>query len=195
MVTQKKTTTIKRSRHSLAMTPLTRQVMTKSIHRAVLEYQHSQHGAGLSPKSPLDLRVRRDGGNATKPNHLMAKLSDKSCISTVTKSTSMESRMNPLETVYEQDKDANADASQCIGPDSFVCHNFQVVQQSNQVKELLSSEPIGETPVLVSRKLSNEKMTAADGGGGGGSGDHEVWYTPKEFVQTKVVENIEVSGF
>ncbi|XP_031623405.1 mitosis initiation protein fs(1)Ya isoform X4 [Contarinia nasturtii] len=58
MVTQKKTTTFKRSRNSLAVTPLTRQVMTKSIHRAILEYQNSQHGIAVSPKSPLDLRMR-----------------------------------------------------------------------------------------------------------------------------------------
>lgn len=198
MVAQKKTTTIKRSRHSLAVTPLTRQVMTKSIHRAILEYQHSQHGAMLSPKSPLDLRVRptivaavntRDTESKTEQLAPVG-LPDKRSLSTsaVLKSNSMECRTGALETVYEQEKDSNvADPA----TDAFDQQNFvQIVEQSNDhsiVNELLTAEPIGETPVLVSRKLSSEKISTAD------NGDHEVWYTPKEFVQTKVIENIEVN--
>lgn len=199
MVTQKKTTTIKRSRHSLAVTPLTRQVMTKSIHRAILEYQHSQHGAMLSPKSPLDLRVRptiiatvNTRGTESKTKQLtQVEIADKNRMTTssIHKSNSMECRTSALETVYEQDKDSNA-ADPAI--DGFDQNNYvQIVEQSNHdhsiVNELLTSEPIGETPVLVSQKLSNEKFGTTD------NGDHEVWYTPKEFVQTKIIENIEVN--
>ncbi|XP_055306075.1 mitosis initiation protein fs(1)Ya isoform X2 [Sitodiplosis mosellana] len=183
MVTQKKTTTIKRSRHSLAVTPLTRQVMTKSIHRAILEYQHSQHGTVLSPKSPLDLRVRSTSSRDTsKTEHLASKSIEKSRISmsAVLKTNSMESRTSALETVYEQEKDANTDAPNCFDHENYV----EIVEHTNDnhsiVNELMTSEPIGETPVLVSRKLSSEKIGSTDGG------DHEVWYTPKEFVQTKI---------
>lgn len=115
MVTQKKTTTFKRSRNTLAVTPLTRQLMTKSIHRAILEYQNTQHGIAVSPKSPLDLRVR--GRDISKmENHssktikkcvekLSPKFIDKSSISTsiVVKSNSLDSnsRHSSLETVYK----------------------------------------------------------------------------------------------
>lgn len=49
----------KRARKSPNVTPLTRQVMTKSIHRAILEYQHTQSLSAASPKSPLDLRMQQ----------------------------------------------------------------------------------------------------------------------------------------
>lgn len=60
---------LKRSRHSAAGTPLTRQVMTKSIHRAILEYQHSQNGVITTPKSPLDLRVKSVNRDTTENIH------------------------------------------------------------------------------------------------------------------------------
>lgn len=61
--------------------------------------------------------------------------------------------------------------------------------QSVVNEPLLTSESIKETPVLVSRKLSSEKITKEFK-----NYDTEVWFTPKEFVQTntKVVENIDV---
>lgn len=111
----------KRFRHSVAGTPLTRQVMTKSIHRAILEYQHSQIGGVLSPKSPLDLRVR----------------------STVT-------------------RDATEKCSEGEG---------------SAVKSPMPHQP-------MSSILHEEKLNGAD--------DMEVWFTPKEYVQSKVIENIEV---
>lgn len=182
------------------MTPLTRQVMTKSIHRAILEYQHSHHGAIVSPKSPLDLRVRasvlREGnGHNSKTENLAPKSADKSRASStsiVSKADSVESKVSPLETVYEQEKDANAYESEDFDYGNYVTHDaFDVIKNANPeqsiVNELLSADPIGETPVLVSRKLSNEKIGGAD------KSNREIWYTPKEFVQARVIENIEVS--
>lgn len=202
MVTQKKTTTVKRSRHSLTVTPLTRQVMTKSIHRAILQYQHSQHGIAMSPKSPLDLRVRatisRDDKDVPNVKNCLSKMikteeklpivDDNNIISTsiVIKSNSVDSnsRLSPLETVYEQDKDTNVEALECCEHESYVS-NYETVEVSCNINEPVS-DSIKETPVLASRKLSSEIMCDSD------NVCSEVWYTPKEYVETKVIENIEV---
>lgn len=184
---------LKRSRHSTAGTPLTRQVMTKSIHRAILEYQHSQNVSVITPKSPLDLRVRstviRD---TTEKNHCDGERgSDKSTMSCgkyniaslgTVKSHSVELN-SKLETVYEQAKDVDSKT-----PENFDCKNdddinYEIVKISNEQSIVHESlEAIGETPVLVSRKLSEEN----------GANDPEVWFTPKEYSQSKVFENIEV---
>ncbi|XP_031623403.1 mitosis initiation protein fs(1)Ya isoform X2 [Contarinia nasturtii] len=203
MVTQKKTTTFKRSRNSLAVTPLTRQVMTKSIHRAILEYQNSQHGIAVSPKSPLDLRMRgreilkmeNTSSKTVKCEKRSPKVIDKSSISTsiVVKSNSLDSnlRQSSLETVYEQDKDANVETFGCYERECCVSSNYEVVEvlsdQSIINEPLLTSESIKETPVLVSRKLSSEKIVKEVK-----NIDPEIWFTPKEFAQTKLVENIDI---
>lgn len=194
MVTQKKTTMLKRSRHSTVRTPLTRQVMTKSIHRAILEYHHSQNGSLISPKSPLDLRVRsaviRD---TTEKIHCEGVRDDnKSRMSVgkypiapsgIIKSYSFDSN-SKLETVYEQAKDVNSKTSECFECKKNVDDiNYEIVEISNEQSIVHGSvDVIGETPVLVSRKLSAEN----------GANDPEVWFTPKEYTQSKVVENVEV---
>lgn len=188
MVTQKKTTPFKRPRNSLTMTPLTRQVMTKSIHRAILEYQqHTHNGVGsASPKSPLDLRVRK---NTESPSRI-AKNSHKSSNSgeNIIRSNSLDSnlRLSPLETVYEQDKDTGDD----VEYENVISKNYDIIEVSNEHHVIangpMSSNPIGETPVLVSRKLSVERTTNVE------PFDGDIWYTPKECVQSKIVENIEV---
>lgn len=198
MVAQKKTTMFKRSRHSLAVTPLTRQVMTKSIHRAILEYQNSQHGIAVSPKSPLDLRVRgRDISKVENDSLKTTKCderSSKSCISTslIIKSDSLESNsiLSPLETVYEQDRDANAESSECYERECCFSSNYEIVEYSNHDQSVVN-EPsipvsIQETPVLVSRKLSGEIISDDN------NVDPEIWYTPKEYLQTEVIENMDV---
>lgn len=206
VVTQKKTTTFKRSRHSLAMTPLTRQVMTKSIHRAILEYQQSHHPAPSSPKSPLDLRVRstitrnsKDINQSTNKNYQQSSKSiEHSHISPskIFKSNSLDSnsRTSALETVYEQEKDAKTDEQDISRHGNDVTSNSYAIVEVSADNEIIVNGPIasdliGETPVLVSRKLSSEKLCAVD------NCDSEIWYTPKEYVQSRVVENIEVGYF
>lgn len=194
MVTQKKTTTFKRSRHSLAGTPLTRQVMTKSIHRAILEYQHSQHGVAISPKSPLDLRVRSAVYRVNKDHSKSMKCEEKSLkfhhdrsVSSAIKSNSIDSNSR-LETVYEQEKDSNTNTEKS---EHSIDINRKVVEVSIERSKVSATdllEQIQETPVLVSRKFSGEKLNGVDE-----YVDPDVWYTPKEYVQSKLIENIEVS--
>lgn len=203
VVAQKKTTTFKRSRASLAMTPLTRQVMTKSIHRAILEYQHSHNGSSIgSPKSPLDLRVRRNVSFGEKSPSRNGKTDDKSTkidndnrstSTALIKSNSLDSnsRLSPLETVYEQEKDANdVEAADGFELGNCISSSYEVIEVTNEKQAFVhgpaSDAPISETPVLVSRKLSAERIGATE------HFDGDVWYTPKEFVQSKIVENIEV---
>lgn len=210
MVAHKTAATLKRSRHTLAMTPLTRQVMTKSIHRAILEYQQSNNESTGSPKSPLDLRVRTsvirssskdcqkqpNDSSAEKIHQKSIKSANRSNFSSsaVAKSNSLESnsKMSPLETVYEQEKDARADELDGCdhGNVDVVSNSYAVVAFTNDKQIIFNGpsgcEPIGETPVLVSRKSSSEKISSTN------HFDNEIWYTPKEFVQSKVVENIEV---
>lgn len=190
MLSQKKTTTFKRPRNTPTMTPLTRQVMTKSIHRAILEY-HTHSGVGNgSPKSPLDLRVRKNVSYTEMSPSQSAKTTDKlfKFGENITRSNSMDSnsRHSLLETVYEQDKDTVDD----FDYGNVISKNNDIIEVSNGNHVIangpMSSDPIVETPVLVSRKLSAERMTNEE------SCDSDVWYTPKEFVQSKIVENIEV---
>lgn len=118
------------------MTPLTRQVMTKSIHRAILEYQ--QCGTVLSPRSPLDLRtslvIRRDVKDSPEIT-----------------SNSTDPKANlKLATVYEQTKDDADDEND---------------SDENKIMDVIphSVEAIKETPIPVSRKLSTEKNSGSDG--------------------------------
>lgn len=202
VVAQKKTTTFKRSRASLAMTPLTRQVMTKSIHRAILEYQHSHNGSSIgSPKSPLDLRVRRNVSYGEKSPSRNEKTNDKSTkidddnrstSTALIKSNSLDSnsRLSPLETVYEQEKDANVESINGFELGNCISSSYEVIEVTNENQAFVhgpaSDAPISETPILVSRKLSAERIGATE------HLDRDVWYTPKEFLQSKIVENIEV---
>lgn len=206
VVTQKKTTTFKRSRNSLTMTPLTRQVMTKSIHRAILEYQQSHHPAPSSPRSPLDLRVRstitrnsKDINQSINKNYQQSSKSiehNHISPSKVFKSNSLDSnsRTSALETVYEQEKDAKTDEPDISSHGNGVTSNSYAIVEVSADNEIIINGPIasdliGETPVSVSRKLSSEKLCAVD------NYDSEIWYTPKEYVQSRVVENIEVGYF
>lgn len=169
MVTQKKTTTIKRSKQSLAITPLTRQVMTKSIHRAILEYQNTYNGPMPSPRSPLDLRtsfvIRREvrspdeSSKAIENGHIGAK----------------------LETVLEQSKDSKDDENKENNGDIISSEN---VAKHNDTIHIGSCEdiPIKETPIAVSRKLSTEKLVS--------SSDDEIWFTPKEIIQPKFKDEV-----
>lgn len=152
------------------MTPLTRQVMTKSIHRAILEYQHAHNGPIMSPRSPLDLRtsfvIRREFGSppakSSKPienGHIDIK----------------------LETVLEQIKDSKDDENKE--------NNGGVVSSGNNAKHNVTIDigscedvPIKETPIAVPRKLSTEKLVS--------SSDGEIWFTPKEITQPKVKDEV-----
>lgn len=180
------------------MTPLTRQVMTKSIHRAILEYQSHHGSAPGSPKSPLDLRVRttitRDSKDVPKdsndqsankihqqPSKIRGSNSSWNIVSNgVDKSNS---KSGILETVYEQEKDAKSDDHD----DDITSDSYAIIKLTDDSQVIVgpsTSEPISETPILVTRKISSEKLCTVD---------KEVWYTPKEFVQSKVIENIEVN--
>lgn len=162
------------------MTPLTRQVMTKSIHRAILEYQET-HNVGISsPKSPLDLRVRKihisDRENGLFDRHNIdksIKISNHHEISAKTVT-----RFGSLETVYEQEKT------------NFIKSNNEIAANNdNQVLaiEPTAHDPIAETPVSLLRKSSTVYIGEADE-----DFDNDIWYTPKEFTQSNVIENIEV---
>lgn len=184
------------------MTPLTRQVMTKSIHRAILEYQHTHNGTSIgSPKSPLDLRVRRTVSFGEKSPSKHGKTADKSnriadnnrSSSAIIKSNSLDSnsKLMPLETVYEQEKDGTVDAVDGSEYGNCISSSYEVIEVTNENQAIThlsapDDQPIGETPVLVSRKLSAERISGTE------NLDRDVWYTPKEFVQSKFIENIEV---
>lgn len=171
------------------MTPLTRQVMTKNIHRAILEF-HSQNAIVLSPKSPLDLRVRpsiREARNSPK-------MCDQNRHLSLMRSNSLDSnaRMSPLETVYEQDRDAIGELSDNAEHDVDISSNCKILEISSDnqviVTGLSASDPISDTPVAVSRKLSTELKSGIV------QNDGDTWYTPKQFMHANVIENIEV-GF
>lgn len=226
MMTTNKTTSVtavvaaaaafKRARKSPNVTPLTRQVMTKSIHRAILEYQHTQSLNAASPKSPLDLRMQqaiyrsrnrtpvkclvkteqhidksmRVNGNGRSMSTSMSSLSTTATTTvTTTVATTIKnaqgnqsSRLpNTLETVYEHEKDVNSET-------------FEHIESNNGGTDNLldglpsKCDPIVETPILVSRRSCINTPDRSE------NVDSEVWYTPKEFVQTDVIENIEVSS-
>lgn len=182
--------------------------MTKSIHRAILEYQ-THHGAPGSPKSPLDLRVRaavtrepptkddkdQKSQSTEKIHHHHQHQLNRSNTSpaAILQSNSLESmvRASPLETVYEQEKDANTDELDNYERSRGNASNsYAIVELTDDNQVIINgasaSDPIGDTPVLVSRKLSSEKISIVD------HYDGDIWYTPKECVQSKVIENIEV---
>lgn len=192
VMTKQKTTsvcglgTFKRSRMSPTVTPLTRQVMAKSIHRAILEYQHTQNRCVSSPKSPLDLRVRaaisrgRGGGGGGTPVKCQMKTEHRldkslnidgnshsaSVTTTTTITTTITNKQdskapNTLETVYEHEKN----------------HIFDTLDNNEQNNV--------DTPMLLSRKKCIESAN-------GSTSENDVWYTPKEYVQTNVIENVEV---
>lgn len=207
-------TAFKRSRKSPNMTPLTRQVMTKSIHRAILEYQHTQSLHAVSPKSPLDLRMQQAIYRSrnrtpvkclmkTEQQHLDKSLgnsqytstsmsSSSSAKTTTTTTTTVTTTVknaqgnhssrpsNTLETVYEQEKDAHSETSEHI--------------ESNNGQQLESRsdgppskcDPIVETPIPLSRRKCIDPEESQ-------SFDNDIWYTPKESIQTDVTENIEVN--
>lgn len=189
----------KRSRKSPTVTPLTRQLMTKSIHRAILEYQHTQSVCGLSPKSPLDLRVRTAiyrgrGGTPVKclmeteqrlDKSLKIDANGQSVTTTTTITTTITNKQeqsarqpSTLETVYEQDKDPHADTH-----DNNEHAISEMGANDNVANGPSTSDAIAVTPILLSRRKSMETFDGADS---------EIWYTPKEFVQTNLIENIEV---
>lgn len=219
MMTKNKTTAaaaaaaaaaFKRSRRSPTVTPLTRQVMTKSFHRAILEYQHTQSMCAVSPKSPLDLRVRaaiyrgrngtpvkcfmkteqhRDKSLKTDSNgHTSASLSS-STMSTTTTTTKVtttvmnttqdhSSRLpNTLETVYEQEKDANSETLEHIESNG---------ENDGVLNGPLNCDSIAETPILLAHRKSIDTTDGSE------NFDNEIWYTPKETIQTDLMENIEV---
>lgn len=203
-VNQVKTSSFKRPRNSPAMTPLTRQVMTKSIHRAILEF-HSQNAIVLSPKSPLDLRVRpsiREARNGEKNASAALngggghspKMCEQNRHLSLMRSNSLDSnaRMSPLETVYEQDRDATGELSDNAEHDVDISSNCKILEISSDnqviVTGLSASDPISDTPVAVSRKLSTELKSGIV------QNDGDTWYTPKQFMHANVIENIEV-GF
>lgn len=198
----------KRSRKSPTVTPLTRQVMTKSIHRAILEYQHSQSICATSPKSPLDLRVRAaisrgrsgtpvkcqmktehrfdesltvDGNN----HHQSLTTTTTTVTTTITNKQEVSSKLtNTLETVYEQEKDPIADASENNEHKSMVPYNEE---KNDIVSNGLSPIDSGTvTPVMQTRKKINKPLNDTP------NADSDVWYTPKEYAQTNVIENNEV---
>lgn len=168
--------------------------MTKSIHRAILEYQHSQHGVTFSPKSPLDLRVRsvvfRDNEDHCKVNNspLRSRKRDEKqiqeknlTVASFIKSNTIDSSSR-LETVYEQEKDTNTEIIGDVISNQDKIIKMSIIQK-NVATEVL--EPIRETPMPVSRNLTTEKLN-------GDEHDADIWYTPKEYIQSKVIKNIEV---
>lgn len=203
----------KRARKSPNVTPLTRQVMTKSIHRAILEYQHTQSLNAASPKSPLDLRMQQAiyrSRNRTpvkclvksdqqidksaringKSRSMSTSMSSSSTTATTTVTTTtvattiknaqsnQSSRLpNTLETLYEHEKDANSVTFE---------FNESNKGETDDLPDALPSkcDAIFKTPTsrrtCISTPDDAEKI------------DSEVWYTPNEFIQSNVIENVEV---
>lgn len=177
VITQKKTMTLKRSNKSLALTPLTRQVMTKSIQRAILEYQ--QHTI-TSPKSPLDLRVstvmRRNSKCLQSVYSPESEHSD--CLSMITNEENIQpsrinSKFGSLETVYEQIKGVNVE----------LCDD-QKCFQTEATDKLQSHD---NQSSVVSLRESNELHGSRD------LNESDIWYTPKEYPLITPNANIEVS--
>lgn len=202
--------TFKRLRKSPTVTPLTRQLMTKSIHRAILEYQHTQSMCASSPKSPLDLRVRAAiyrGRGVTPVKCLMKteqrlnkslKIDGNSHSSSLTTTTTVTTTItneqdhcarqpNTLETVYEQEKDSHSDTHQNSEQTSLVRYKAISENGKNDSVASSSSGPIAVTPILLSHRKSIETTDGSE------NCDNEIWYTPQEFVQTNVIENIQVN--
>lgn len=183
MITQKRTTTLKRPKQSLKLTPLKRQVMTKSIHRAILQYQHSQCGV-VSPRSPLDLRVRSSLLRGLKHTCSPNKSGCNKC-SPATKAkrmhviaTKQTTTIRSLDTVYEQVKHGDGNAREKI-----VCSSAKETVQ--HVTKNNKHESIEATPLSAARTPSNEfnqcteLMTDND----------EVWHTPNEFPKALTDDN------
>lgn len=177
VITQKKTMTLKRSNKSLALTPLTRQIMTKSIQRAILEYQ--QHTI-TSPKSPLDLRVntvmRR---NSKCLQSVYSPESDHSVtneenIQPLSTNNKINSRFGSLETVYEQIKGVNVES----------CDEQKYVG----TEETDKMQSYGNQTSAILLRESNELYESRDLNGS------DIWYTPKEYPMIAPNANIEVKN-
>lgn len=169
--------TLKRSNKSLALTPLTRQIMTKSIQRAILEYQ--QHTI-TSPKSPLDLRVntvmRR---NSKCLQSVYSPESDHSVtneenIQPLSTNTKINSRFGSLETVYEQIKGVNVES----------CDEQKYVG----TEETDKMQSYGNQTSAILLRESNELYESRDLNGS------DIWYTPKEYPMIAPNANIEVKN-
>lgn len=180
-ITQKKTTTLKRPKQSLKLTPLKRQVMTKSIHRAILQYQHSQCGIE-SPRSPLDLRVR--SSLMRGPKHTCSPKSGCNKCSPATRSkrlqvisTKQSTTIRSLDTVYEQVKRADGKARE-----------KQVGTSSEEVNEMVANNKehnaIEATPISTARNQLlefNQCNELPD--------NDEIWHTPNEFIKGSTDDN------
>lgn len=169
--------TLKRSNKSFALTPLTRQVMTKSIQRAILEYQ--QHTIA-SPKSPLDLRVSTVMRRNSKclQSVYSPEQEHSECLSMITNEENIQpsrinSKFGSLETVYEQIKGVNVEPS-----DEQKCFQTEATDKLHSHDNQSSA---------VSLRESNELHGSRD------LNESDIWYTPKEYPLITPNANIEVS--
>lgn len=86
---------------------------------------------------------------------------------------------NTLETVYEQERDTIPEISESIEQKSLM--RYKASDGSS------SYDPIAQTPISLSRRMSIETMNGSE------NYDNEVWYTPREYMPTNLIENIEVN--
>lgn len=160
------------------MTPLTRQVMTKSIHRAIKEYQHANNGSMMSPRSPLDLRtsfvIRREIGSPNKSPKLSKSPKSPKTIENGNNGTK-------LKIIMEQIKDSNDNENKENNDGAVSSVNIAKHNDSIDIGAC-KTMPIEETPIAISRKLSNEKLVS--------SSDGEIWHTPKEIAPPMVKDEV-----
>lgn len=156
--------------------------MTKSIHRAILEYQHSQCGV-LSPRSPLDLRVRSALARGPKCTRLncSSKSRCNKCLPESTGkrvrlvSTKQSEMICSFDTVYKQVEPGNGSHH-----NSFTSSTPDICD-ANKHANAIPTTP----PRAIRNQLENvQHGELADGA--------EVWHTPSEHPIMPPIDNAEV---
>lgn len=167
---------LKKAKQSL--TPLKRHVMAKSIHRAILQYQHS-HGGAQSPISPLDLRVRSALSRGLKcprancsPNTGCDKCSPTSNAKRIHAITV---KPHSLDTVFEQVKHIDGIPGASTG-----------VSRADGSR----NNSLEATPLNTHKKPPNDldlNRTHND--------NDDIWHTPNEFPKIPAIDNTEVNEY
>lgn len=193
-IEQRKTTTIRRSlrtKLSSTATPL-RQVMSKSIQRAILEH------ASNSPKSPLDLRMspvirRTDFDKISSPKrHSMKYQRDENTTPerSAVKRRSIEMKTSSmLETVYESARSTIDDVREGnnVNIEAVIIETTEAKQSKNTINNSIEQKVSFETtPIFIGNVGS--AITNDNDDDACVNSETDIWYTPSEAMPTMGME-------
>lgn len=172
---------LKKAKQSL--TPLKRHVMAKTIHRAILQYQHS-HGGAQSPISPLDLRVRSALSRGPKcprascsPNTGCDKCTPDS---NAKRGHAMTARPHCLDTVFEQVKHIDGSPAKNELKNAPTAASRASGGRDNLIEA---------TPINTHKKPPNDLDICSTH-----NDNDDIWHTPNEFPKIPTIDNTEVNA-